>query len=235
VNLVKSYHKSEIIGFEGWASQTPKPLNDMMEERDMPGLLDLTIAKATVEAFAWLMSLGASEIKHVKDETQELLNHLAKSLRSLWDITNEVARLSDEDFRSRFQGVYKYFKDFYYDPEHIEKARTHCSDLDRDIGRIKFKLSVFLRTDIGKWRQAKEGLRHTVLEDHAYINAYKQNFKLLNSKLNEINNLLRENKEKEALAAYQALRIDLSEDLDHLNDYIERMREADTYIRQIAG
>lgn len=201
----------------------------------MKSLLDLTTIKPIFDGLAWLMTLGEQEIKHVKDETQELLGHLSKSLKSLWEITTEVARLSDQDFKDGFAEVYHYFKLFYYDPEPFEKARTHCSDLRRDIGRIEFKLANLLRTDIGNWSKAEQALQLELLEDYCYINEYRKNFELLNTRLNDIHSLLRQGKDDEALKAYQALRTDLSGDLDHLNIYIQRMREADTYIRQIVG
>ena len=202
---------------------------------DTKSMLNLATVKPIVDGIVWLASLGASEIRQVKDETQELLRHLSKSLKSLWEVTREVAKLSDQSFKSEFPGVYDYFKKFYYDLEAFEGARTHCSDLKRDVGRITFKLSVFLRTDIGKWSQAYQELNLGLLDDVSYMQEYRENFELLNTKLNEIQSLLQQGKDEDALKAYQILRSDLSRDLDHLNDYIDRMRKSDTYIREIVG
>ena len=198
-------------------------------------MLNLATVKPIVDGIVWLASLGASEIKHVKDETQELLTHLARSLKSLWEVTREVAKLSDQSFQSEFPGVYDYFKKFYYDLEAFEGARTHCSDLKRNVGRITFRLSVFLRTDIGKWSQAYQQLNLSLLEDVSYMHEYRENFELLNTKLNAIQSLLQEGKHADALNAYQILRNDLSRDLDHLNNYINSMRKSDSYIRELVG
>ena len=66
---------------------------------DTKSMLNLATVKPIVDGIVWLASLGASEIKHVQDETQELLTHLARSLKSLWEVTREVAKLSDQSFK----------------------------------------------------------------------------------------------------------------------------------------
>ena len=198
-------------------------------------MLNLATVKPVVDGIIWLASLGAAEIRQVKDETQELLRHLARSLKSLWEVTREVTKLSDESFKSEFPGVYDYFKRFYYDLDAFEGARTHCSDLKRDIGRITFRLAVFLRTDIGKWSEAYQQLNLGLLDDAVYMHDYRENYELLNTRLNEISELHRQGKDQAALEAYRVLRSELSGDLDHLNNYIDRMRKSDTHVREIVG
>src|SRR5712692_6484411 len=153
-------------------------------------MFDMNTVKPIVEGMKWLVTLTAAEIKNVKDETQQLLGHLSASLIGLWEVTKEVSKLSDQDFKTGFPAVYEYFKKFYYDPKAFEQVRTHCSDLKRDEGRISFKLSKFLRTDIGKWKDANQKLQFSLLEDASYIVDYQQNFELLNTRLNEIHGLL---------------------------------------------
>ncbi len=135
------------------------------------------ILKATYEALRWLPTLTASDVHHVKQETQELLSHLKTSLTSLWDITEKIASVPDAEFPKHFRDVYNYFKKFYYGDENFEKVRTHSTDLERDISRIKYKLAVFLRTDVPRWNEANEGLRIAVLQDVNYIMEYQGNLK----------------------------------------------------------
>jgi hypothetical protein len=134
-----------------------------------------------------------------------------------------------------FAGVYDYFKNFYCDLEATEGARTHCSDLKRDVGRITFKLPVCLGTDVGKWSQACQELNLALLEDVSYMRDYRENCELLNTNLNEIQGLLQQGKEEDALTGYQELRNDRSRDLDYLNDCINRMKKSDLYFREMVG
>jgi len=201
----------------------------------MSGMLDLTTARPIVEGLNWMITLGSSEIKNVKVEMRELLGHLSKSLLSLWDVTQQVSSLSDEHFANGFESVYTYFKRFYYDPENLERARTHCTDVSRDVDRITFKLSMLFRTNLGKWSDAEECLRLCLLGDASYIEEYNKNFETLNRELSTVHALVREGKEEEAEQAYRGLRQRLCDDMDHLNAYIKRLREADDHIRRIVG
>ena len=129
-------------------------------------MLDLASIKEIAAALTWLLTLGASEIKHVKIQTEELIQHLSASLVNLWDVTLQVTRLTEQDFnRQNFEDVWNYFFRYYLDPENISKARTHCGEVARDIDRITFKLTTILRADIGKWSEAKEKFKQIVDED----------------------------------------------------------------------
>jgi hypothetical protein len=133
------------------------------------------------------------------------------------------------------EAYYEYFKEAYYDPQTFEAVRIHCSDLDKSLKDLRFKLSVVLRTDLGKWKDARESLRIGLLEDHAYEQEYRRNFELLNTRLNEINSVLNENKPAETLEMYKALRKQLSGDLDYLNSHVQKIRDADSQFRAITG
>ena len=76
---------------------------------------------------------------------------------------------------------------------------------------------------------------HWSVRDHAYEQEYRRNFELLNTRLNEINSVLNENKPGEALEKYQALRKQLSGDIDYLNAHIQKIRDADSQFRGITG
>ena len=208
----------------------------MSNEPNLPaGLLDLNPIKPILEGIEWLCTFSARDVQEVKDEWQELLGHLSKGIVSLWKITREVARLSDQDFQAGFPKLYEYFKDAYYDPQAFAAVRIHCGNLDKSLKDLRFKLSVVLRTDLGKWKDARESLRIGLLEDRNYEQEYRRNFELLNTRLNEINSVLNENKPGEALEKYKALRKQLSGDLDYLNAHVQKIREADSQFRSITG
>jgi hypothetical protein len=112
--------------------------------------------------------------------------------------------------------IFDHFKKTYYDNEYYTNANTHCSDLERDVESITLKISLFLRTPLGKWKDARKELKFAVLEDNFIIDEFKRNFNLLNQRLVEINNLIRQGKGDQSLEKYKQFRLDVRSDLDYL-------------------
>jgi hypothetical protein len=164
-------------------------------------MLDLSSIKASVDAIAWIATLGGSDVRNVRDETDELLQELSRSLKSLWDVTREITRLSPSDFNEKsFEAVYDYFKGFYLDPADISKARTHCGNVERTVGRIKFKLASILHTDMGKWEETSQHLGTIIGQDGNILDSYDRSIAVLNAVLQDIYERLVQGDREGALA-----------------------------------
>jgi len=50
----------------------------------------LASLKAILSNLEWVLSLGASDVKHVKEDTDKLIHDLGASLVSLWDLTTTL-------------------------------------------------------------------------------------------------------------------------------------------------
>jgi hypothetical protein len=197
-------------------------------------MLELEAIKAIGEAIIWLKNLSDQEVKDVKDETQQLLFDLSKSLVILHDVTRKVSGLTDEQFKNgEFRAIFDHFKGIYYNNEYYVNAHTHCSDLERDVGSITLRLSLFLKAPLGKWKDASEELKFAVLEDNSVIEDFKKNFDQINQRLVEINNLMKESRADQSLEKYRQFRLDIKDDLDYLHEKIQNMRDADARIRRI--
>src|SRR5262249_9722910 len=122
--------------------------------------------KAIVKALTWLLTLGRSDLNHMKSETRELIDHLTASLKSRWDAVKQVTSLDANTFsKHAFAPVYDYFTDYYVAPENTRAAKTHCGMVERDLKRIKFKLAKLLHTDLGKWGEADQHFAQIVGQD----------------------------------------------------------------------
>ena len=199
----------------------------MLELADVSGILRL---------LERLLTFGRSDIVQVESETDELIRDLSKSLVSLHDVVTQVTRLKPEEFNeTAFGEICDYFKRFYLYPEDMDKARTHCSTLKRDVGRITYKLAQFLRTDIGQWEEVSRNIQSEQDLDQSMTKAYDASIEKLNEKLNEIQNNLANGDVATALDLYKRLKADLSADIGELRTGIETMKRVAVRIREVCG
>ena len=205
-------------------------------------MLDLGTISTIIGAISWLHSFGKEDIKDVKKETTELLNDLSKSLVNLYDLTEAIgslskkaSRLSDVEFVEAFENVQDYASRFYFDQSTISSARTHCSAVQRDAERIKFKLVKFLRTNIGKWDEANQHLDNIIHDDGRIMHDYDSNMSRLKQELSEVSTLLQNRKTVEARQKYEALGNALQDDLNQLREGVDRMQAAFTHMRDIVN
>jgi soluble cytochrome b562 len=199
-------------------------------------MLDLSSIKEIVSQLSWLLTLGASETKHVKTQLEELVHHLSASLVSLWDATCEITRLTEADFtKDRFEVVHDYFFSFYLAPGQISKARTHCAEVKRDIQRIKFKLARILHTDVGKWADAEERFRRIVDEDGIILSSYQHCMDELKRHLDTIHDSLKQGNLDAAKRDYFSLKNSLRDDIAEMDQGVKTMEATLEHIRGIIG
>jgi len=199
-------------------------------------MLDLASIKEIVATLSWLLTLGASEIKHVKFQTEELIHHLSASLVSLWDVTLQVTRLTEQDFsRQNFESISDYFFRFYLDPANISKARTHCGEVARDIDRILFKLTTILRTDIGKWDEAKKNFDKIVYDDGKILSSFQRSIDTLKAELEAVRDKLNAGDIDAAKHLYFGLKGKLTADITKMNASVKVMQQALEHVRRVVS
>ena len=73
-------------------------------------MLELESVREIVSTLKWMLTLGASEIKQVKEDIRELIQELSKSLTNLWDLTTKITTLPEGELnKASFETLYDYF------------------------------------------------------------------------------------------------------------------------------
>ena len=202
-------------------------------------MLDLEMMTTIIGAITWLHSFGKGDIAKVKQETEELLVDLSKSLVNMHDLATSIAglcrrvpSLSDHDFVEAFQDIKVYAEQFYFNDKSIRSARTRCGDVARDIERIKFKLVTILRSDLGKWKEVDEHFRLIVDEDDLILQDYKNNIDLLKDRLSDVEKLILDGKVDQARLRFEELGKDLNADCICLRKGVDEMEAAFSLVRE---
>lgn len=198
--------------------------------------MDLSSIKHIAEAISWFLTLGKSDLRQVRTETEELLNDLRKSLVNLWDVTTEVTRLApDEVTVKSFSPIRDYVYRFYLNPHDISAARTHCGNVERDVERITFKLSTLLHSDLGKWKHARTALRNIIDFDGTLTTSYDKCIKTIWVNVEAILDDLKSRRTKAGREKYKQLRRDLESDVAELKKYMTEMEDAARHLWKVAG
>ncbi len=199
-------------------------------------MLELGSVQEILKTLKWVLTLGQSDVKDVKDEIDELIRELSASLTNLWDITTKVSEIRDADFtQERFEVIRDYFLRFYFGQQNVSSARTHCGNVERDVERIKFKLFKFLHTDIGRWKEVDDKLAGIVDVDVDILRHYDNCIDSLDQRLTGIKEKLDKGQLDTAKASYKELKRDLESDIRELNLGVQTMRQGLDHIRTIAG
>ena len=189
-----------------------------------------------LKTLKWLSTLGLSELKDVKMDVIDLISELSKSLTSLWEVVTQATNIKKKKFgKESFGTAYDYFLGFYAGDWNISPARTHCGNVERAVGRIKFKVGKILHTDLGKWNEVDEKLKEIVDGDGVILYEYDQSIKNLDSEMNQIKTLLDKDKDSEAKTRYYDLKAKLESDIRFLRKGIKRMEMAIDHVNKVAG
>jgi hypothetical protein len=198
-------------------------------------IFDPLSLKAYVDAFAWLITLGASEVKGAKKDIEQLIDLIAVSLLSFHDLAKEISRTEASTLTSKsFRDIHDYFRTFYFGQLNVSKARTHCGDVERQIDKITFRFARLLHTELGKWKAAKKHFSQITHGDGAIIQAFEGATLRLDFEFKVIAQLLNDRKTKEARARYAALRATVDTEADEINKAVTAMRKAYSHVQRIA-
>lgn len=199
-------------------------------------MLELASIAEITKTLKWIITLSASEIKDIKNNVNELIADLSESLVSLWDVVSEVTNINDDEFtKDSFDVMYDYFFKFYLGDWNIKRARTHCSKVNRTTGKIKFKVSKFLHTDLGKWDEMDEKLKLITMIDDNILDEYDKSIKKIDTELKNVKRLLEENNLESANQAYRSIKTGLEKDLYTLRSGVTIMEEALDHVSNVSG
>lgn len=192
--------------------------------------------KPYVDAFAWLITLGASEVKGAKKDIEQLINLVSESLLSFHDLAKQISDTEPQTLTTKsFRDIHDYFRTFYFGQKNISKARTHCGDVERQIDKIAFRFARLLHTDLGKWKKAKKHFKQIIYHDGEIIHAFEDATGRLEAEFKAIARLLKARKTKEAQRRFASLRATVDSEADEINKGISAMRKAYDHIQRTVG
>ena len=151
---------------------------------------DLTKLPDLLSAFGWLARLGKGDADHVKAEIADLLQHSSQSLRTLIELDETFVKVSVEDFASKFWPIANHAFWVFTSPEAAQKARTHCTDIQRDVARINFKMAKVLRTEGLDWQGISQAFANLLNADQDYLFEYETELTRLGTELRAIEQLV---------------------------------------------
>jgi hypothetical protein len=141
--------------------------------------------------------------------------------------------MKPQDFTEEsFLPIYFHCINNYTSPDAARRARSHCTDIQRDVARINFKLTKILRTEIGSWKSLDKAFKKVADADEDFLDQFEKDMSQVDKELTEIVNLLRENPQ-EAWRKYEQLRATLLTDLAGMRKDFNNMRQAEDHIRRV--
>lgn len=195
--------------------------------------IDLSGAKELAKGLQWLSSLGESDTKKVRDELQDLLLHCSQTLKSFVQLAEVLYEIKKEAFNTEsFLDVFFHCSANYTSPEGARKARSHCTDIQRDIQRIKFKLAKVLRSELGQWSSVDEDFSKLVDADEDFLDSFETDMERVQRELEQILELIESDTES-AWERYESLRTSLIKSVSGLRKELRTMERAENHIRRM--
>ena len=195
--------------------------------------IDLSGLRELVGAFAWFLGLGKADTQHIRDETQDLLDHTAQTLKVFVQLTEALYKIEEEDFdQQSFLPVFFHCTQNFTNPEAARRARGHCTDIQRDVERIQFKLTKVLRTNVGRWKSLDEAFGWLADADEDFLERFEADMRRVDQELLEIARLVSEDRQA-AWQRYGGLRAALLDEMAKLRGEIDKMRRAEDHVRRV--
>jgi hypothetical protein len=196
-------------------------------------MLDVEAIKRLGESFNWFLQIGATDAKQVRDELQDLLDHCAATIKAVAELAAALYELKPEEFsENSFIPVYLHCTANYTSPDAARQARSHCTDIVRDVARIKFKVTRLLRAENLQWQSLDQAFARFENADDDFLNQFETDMQLVQGELQQILNLVRVDRQV-AWQRYDLLRQTLIGDLAKLSGEFNKMREAEDHVRRI--
>src|SRR4029434_1737308 len=196
-------------------------------------MIDLTKLPDLLSPLGWLARLGKGDSDHVKAEIADLLQHSSQSLLTLNDLDETIVEVAAEDFATKFWPIATHCYWFFTSPEAAQKARTHCTDIQRDVARINFKMAKVLRTEGLDWQGISQAFADLLNADQNYLFEYEAELTRLGTELRAIEQLVTSGDIQRAWDQYQALRLSIQTSRRKLSDQIALMQKAQTNVHSL--
>jgi hypothetical protein len=197
-------------------------------------MFNLLALKEFLGPLSWFLTLGKSDTDHLRAELQDLLHHTSQSLKSLIELSEALYEIKREDFNMEsFAKVYAHCLNNFVGPDSLQKVRTHCTDIQRDLNRINFKVVKYLRAELGTWKNLNNSFRRLADADDDFLKYFQDDMERIESKLRIVFQLLNEGKTDDAWSDYCALRASLLQDHDQVREELQKLAEAENHIRRL--
>ena len=197
-------------------------------------MVDLGWFREFLNPFGWFLSLGKADTEHVKEEIMDLLQHCSQSLRSLIALSDTLEEMPLEQFtQERFWPISNHCFWFFTSPDAAQKARTHCTDIQRDIARIEFKMAKVLRTEDRNWKGINDAFGSLMDADLSFLEQYEAELARTGEELETIGKLLNDGKKQQAWEKYSELRASLITSRQTFSNEISRMQAAQTHVHKL--
>jgi hypothetical protein len=196
-------------------------------------MLSIGQIKFLSETFDWFLNIGAADAKKMRDELQDLLGHCAQTIKAAAELAEALYQIKAEEFsEDTFRPIFLHCVKNYTSPEAARRARSHCTDIERDVGRIKFRLAKVLRADDLQWKSLDQQFAKFADADGDFLVQFEHDMQLVQTELQEILGLAQTDC-RQAWQKYEKLRTTLMADLSKLTAELKKMREAEDHIRRI--
>lgn len=183
---------------------------------------------------AWFLSLGKGDTDNIKGEIQDLLQHSSASLKSLLELSDVLEPIPQPEFtKERFWPIANHCLAFFASPEAAHQARTHCTDIRRDVARINFTMAKILRTENLDWKGINNAFQNLIDADQSFLTEYADELTRIGDELNAIGKLLDGGNADAAWRKYDALRASLHGSKQALTNEIARMQNAHAHVHEL--
>ena len=190
--------------------------------------------KVLLNPLDWFLSIGRGDAEHVKAEIADLLQHSSQSLKSLLELYTILEDIPRSYFSQQtFGPIANHCLWFFTSPDAVQQARTHCTDIKRDVARIKFKMAKILRTENLDWKGIDKAFNRLMDADYYYQHLYEMELHRIGIELNKINKLLSDDSVDSAYNQYVELRKSLTKSCDALSSEISKMQKAQTHVHEL--
>lgn len=190
--------------------------------------------KEFLNPFSWFLSLGKGDTDHIKSEVADLLLHSSQSLKSLLELSQTLEDIPRSDFsKARFGPIANHCWWFFTTDRGIQQARTHCTDIQRDVARINFKMAKILRTENQSWKGINDAFGRIMDADRVFLHDYEVELSRIGSELSAIDELLQKGATDAAWQRYGDLRSSLTQSRQSLSNEIAQMQKAQIHIHAL--
>lgn len=197
-------------------------------------MVDLGWFREFLNPFGWFLSLGKADAEHVKEEIKDLLQHCSQSLRSLIELSDTLEEIPLDQFtKERFLPISNHCFWFFTSPDAAQKARTHCTDIERDVARIEFKMAKLLRTEDRNWKGIGDAFSALMDADQSFLEQYAAELARIGEELETVGKLLNDGKKEQAWKTYNGLRASLITSRQAFSNEISRMQAAQTHVHKL--
>jgi hypothetical protein len=148
-------------------------------------------------------------------------------------LDDTLADIPIQDFSGKFWSIANYCFLFFTSPDAAQKARTHCTDIGRDVARINFKMAKVLRSENLDWKGINSAFSELLDADTSYLYVYAEELERLGKELDAIGNILNAGETQRTWDKYQALRASIQTSRRSMSDQIALMQKAQTNIHSL--